>query len=257
MFIQAKISDGKFKIDGATNASDALKLAGEIIPEVGGVLVKVSEIMELAEEKQIIDKLKKISLLVPDDSRSIISEYVASKLTIKRRAYIQDLKMEELKYQCSCFEKVALLFDDTNVYNLRAQFDIKIIEAKLLLWEESDLRKYQMEGNYSEKFSSALIYDFMGDVMLKYVSPALQNGEVPDFFQIQKHFTIIPYYLANEFCRLPPLTKKLPNELEKSHRERVEKYLLACDEQRFTEIAQIIDPGDEIQMGFFNLYNEV
>ena len=54
--------------------------------------------MELAEEKQITDKLKKISLLVPDDSRSIISEYVASKLTIKRRIYIQELKMEVFKY---------------------------------------------------------------------------------------------------------------------------------------------------------------
>jgi len=81
-------------------------------------------------------------MLVPDDSRGIISEYVASKLTIKRRNYIQDLSMEELKYQCSNFEKISLLFDDSNIYNLRAQFDIKIIEAKLLLWEESNLRKY-------------------------------------------------------------------------------------------------------------------
>jgi len=51
LFIQAKISDGKYKIDGGSNSSDALKLAGEIIPEVGGILVKVSEIMELVEEK--------------------------------------------------------------------------------------------------------------------------------------------------------------------------------------------------------------
>jgi len=63
--------------------------------------------------------------------------------------------------------------------------------------------------------------------------------------------------LDNEFCRLPPLTKKLPNEIEMNHRERVKKYLLACDEQRFTDIAQIIDPGEGIQLGFFNLYNEV
>lgn len=98
LFIQAKISDGKYKIDGATNASDALKLAGEIIPEVGGILVKVSEIMEWKEEKNITDKLKKISALVPDESRTIISESVASKLTIKRRQFIQDLKMDELKF---------------------------------------------------------------------------------------------------------------------------------------------------------------
>ena len=120
LFIQAKISNGKYKVDGATNASDTLKLAGEIIPEVGGILVKVSEIMEIAEEKQITDKLKKISLLVPDDSRSIISEYVASKLTIKRRQYIQALKMDAFKYQCTNFQKIGLLFDDANVYNLRA-----------------------------------------------------------------------------------------------------------------------------------------
>jgi hypothetical protein len=47
LFIQAKISGGNYKIDGATTSSDTLKLAGEIIPEVGSVLVKVSELMEL------------------------------------------------------------------------------------------------------------------------------------------------------------------------------------------------------------------
>ena len=77
----------------------------------------------------------------------------------------------------------------------------------------------------------------MGDVSLKYISQPLKDGEVPKFFQIEKHFTIIPYYLNNEFSRLPPLCKKLPNELECKHRERVGKYLLACDEQRFSNIA--------------------
>ena len=98
LFIQAKISDGKYKIDGATSASDTLKLAGEIIPEVGGVLTKLSEIMEIANEHAITDKLKKISMLVPDEMRGIISEYVADKLTIKRRAYIENLKMDTLKH---------------------------------------------------------------------------------------------------------------------------------------------------------------
>ena len=96
LFIQAKISDGKYKIDGATTASDTLKIAGEIIPEVGGVLVKLSELMEIANEHVITEKLKKISMLVPDEMRGLISEYVASKITIKRRAYIETLKMEIL-----------------------------------------------------------------------------------------------------------------------------------------------------------------
>jgi hypothetical protein len=76
--------------------------------------------MEAYNEKQIQDKLKKISSLVPDDMRGIIADYVASKLTINRRGYIQNLSRDELKYQCNAFEKIELLFDDSNVYNLRA-----------------------------------------------------------------------------------------------------------------------------------------
>ena len=51
--------------------------------------------------------------------------------------------------------------------------------------------------------------------------------------------------------------KKFPNENESSHKERVQKYLLACDEKHFTELAHLIDPSDENQTGFFNLYNDV
>ena len=76
--------------------------------------------MEIANEHVITDKLKKISMLVPDEMRGLISEYVASKITIKRRAYIETLKMEILKYQCTAFDKISLIFDDSNVYNLRA-----------------------------------------------------------------------------------------------------------------------------------------
>ena len=120
LFIQAKISDGKYKIDGATTSSDALILAGEIIPEVGCILSKLGEMMELKNEMQILEKLKKISYLIPDEIRSYIADYVATKLTINRREYIESLKMEELKRNCSAFEKVELIFDDSNVYNLKA-----------------------------------------------------------------------------------------------------------------------------------------
>ena len=35
LFIQAKISDGNFKIDGGTAQTTALSTVGELIPEVG------------------------------------------------------------------------------------------------------------------------------------------------------------------------------------------------------------------------------
>ena len=57
IFIQAKIVDGKFKIDGASNCSTALTIAGEIIPEVGGVLTKIATVMEYANERVIKEKL--------------------------------------------------------------------------------------------------------------------------------------------------------------------------------------------------------
>ena len=54
--------------------------------------------MEIANEFAITDKLKKISMLVPDEMRGIISDYVAVKITIMRRAYIENLKMETLEH---------------------------------------------------------------------------------------------------------------------------------------------------------------
>jgi hypothetical protein len=33
--------------------------------------------------------------------------------------------------------------------------------------------------------------------------------------------------------------------------------MLACDDQKFSEMANLIDPENQFQIGFFNLYNEV
>ena len=50
LFIQAKIANGKFKIDGGTTATTALAFAGEIIPEVGAVLGYIGQIIEYKNE---------------------------------------------------------------------------------------------------------------------------------------------------------------------------------------------------------------
>ena len=76
--------------------------------------------MEVKNENQILEKLKKISNLIPDEVRSHIADYVATKLTINRRDYIENLNMVELKKSCSAFEKVSLIFDESNVFNLKA-----------------------------------------------------------------------------------------------------------------------------------------
>jgi hypothetical protein len=82
LFIQSKIITGKFKIDGKTQESSALALAGEAIPEVGCVLTTLATVMEVKNTQEIKRKLQKISELIRDDQKNIIAKYISAKLTI-------------------------------------------------------------------------------------------------------------------------------------------------------------------------------
>lgn len=64
-------------------------------------------------------------------------------------------------------------------------------------------------------------------------------------------------YFTHPKYKLPLLLKKLSNEGEIQHREKVKMYLLACSDSTFTEHAYLIDPENQFQMGFYNLYTEV
>ena len=68
---------------------------------------------------------------------------------------------------------------------------------------------------------------------------------------------VLDEYFTNGKYALPSLLKKLAGESESNHEERVRKYLLACDDQRFSDVANLIDPQNQFQLGFFNLYNEI
>lgn len=116
LFIQSKVAGGRFKIEADTNVSSALKLAGEIIPEVGSILSHIGTALELKNEKEIKKKFHKISLLIRDDQRSLIAQYIATKLTIKRRTYLTKLTMQEVKTTVPQFQKLSLLFEDSNVF---------------------------------------------------------------------------------------------------------------------------------------------
>ena len=91
LFIQSKVVTGRFKIDGSTPCSSAMQIAGESIPEVGGILSGIGSMLELKNERAITNKLCKINQLIRDDQKNLVAKYVASKLTIKRRSYISSL----------------------------------------------------------------------------------------------------------------------------------------------------------------------
>ena len=56
---------------------------------------------------------------------------------------------------------------------------------------------------------------------------------------------MVPIYFENKKVNFPPMYKKFHHENESTHRGRVAKYLLACDEQKFTELAHLIDTSDD------------
>ena len=58
---------GKFGVDGSTDTSEALAIAGEIIPEVGIILKAIAGSINIKNENEIIAKLKKVSQMIPDD----------------------------------------------------------------------------------------------------------------------------------------------------------------------------------------------
>ena len=62
----------------------------------------------------------------------MVSEYISSKLLVKRRTYIANLTRSDIEAAVTNVDKLNLLFDDSNVYKLRAQIDLKILEALIL-----------------------------------------------------------------------------------------------------------------------------
>lgn len=74
------------------------------------------------------------------------------------------------------------------------------------------------------------------------MSPSLKEKEVPEVHLIERKFMMVDEYFTNEKFKLPFILKKLPNESEIQHQERVNKFLIACDSQTFTEIGFLINP---------------
>jgi len=89
---------------------------------------------------EIKDKFKKISQLIPDDSKNLIARYIAGKLVCKRRTYLTSLTMEQVKMSISNFKKLEMLFDTSHTHCLRANIDLKIIEAYILCLDIKEMK---------------------------------------------------------------------------------------------------------------------
>lgn len=67
---------------------------------------------------------------------------------------------------------------------------------------------------------------------------------------------MVDEFFNNAKCKMPPILNRMAGESEQSHRNRVRLYLLGCNQTRFTDIADIINPQNQFHRGFFTLYNE-
>lgn len=221
------------------------------------MFASVGAAIELKNEYEIKQKLLKISQIIRDDQKNLIAKYISSKLVIKRRTYLTNLTVTELRSTVTSFEKLTLLFDEDNVHKLKAKIDLKILEAYILSLEVKEVQDFYMKFNFAELFANKIVQMFMGDTKLKTIDPPLVQGEQPVEYIIEKKFMLIDEYFQHPQFKLPLMLKKLSHESEISHREKVKKYLLACPDTMFTEYAHLINPESQFQMGFYNLYNEV
>lgn len=78
-------------------------------------------------------------MLIRDDMKNLIAKYIASKLVIKRRTFLTGLTRDQIKQSISSYEKIKLIFDDSNIHVLKAQIDLKIIEAYILALDEKSI----------------------------------------------------------------------------------------------------------------------
>ena len=126
--------------------------------------------MNINNEKEINDKIRQLAVLIPLDLMDTISKYVGWKLTMMRRDFISGLTIEDLRYWCKSYDKVPKIFDESTIYKLLAQFDMKIIESKFILFETSQFLKMQKEGNFTNRMADAIIKSFEEEVVIKHIN---------------------------------------------------------------------------------------
>ena len=98
-----------------------------------------------------------------------------------------------------------------------------------------------MKPNFAEIFADKIVKEFMGDVKMKKVDPPVKDDEIPNLLMVEKKFMVVEEYFTHEKYCLPPICRKLASETEFTHQERVKRYLLACDDCRFSDIGHIIN----------------
>ena len=100
-------------------------------------------------------------------------------------------------------------------------------------------------SDFAEQFADIIVKEFMGDAKFKQIDVRLKPGEIPSEHIVEKKFMVDPEFFTHPTCPLPLILKKLSGESEFTHQERVKSYMLACDDHKFSDMANLIDPENQ------------
>lgn len=112
---------------------DNLLVASYLIPEVSSGLVKLGFTDGVKPDFNFQEHLHSLSDLIGENQKTLIAQYISSKLTIRRRTYLTNLTMTQIQESVPQHTKLKLLFEDSNVFKLKAGIDVKIIETILMV----------------------------------------------------------------------------------------------------------------------------
>lgn len=84
--------------------------------------------------------------------------------------------------------------DDCNIYDVRAQFDLKIVQTYIFTMDISEIETQRKKRNFAELFSQQVIQWFYQYFQLANLDAPVASGEEPSDFVIPRGFNLVDDY---------------------------------------------------------------
>ena len=117
----------------------------------------------------------------------------------------------------------------------------------------ADIQRISMKPTCADELAGIIVLRFLGDQKSKHLSEPLKDGELPKEFPPK--FRVSERYFSNSV--FPKILKKKEGESMADHEARVKKFLHFIDSVTFSQIALVIDPDNEEEKKFTEVYHEI
>ena len=100
-----------------------------------------------------------------------------------------------------------------------------------------------------------VIVRFTDQHIFRDLSPPLAQGEEPEEFELEPSLHLSPHFFEGDNA-LPPMLERAEEESLGEHEDRVFKFMLACDDDRFSSFGSLPDMDNRKERKFADLYNQ-